>query len=226
MKNALYGLLALATVSLSSTAVAQEAVPEFSFNLGVVSDYVYRGFSQSDSDAAVQGGVDLTYGNFYAGTWASTVEFGDGTDLEWDFYAGLTGSVSGLDYDLGVTYFNYVGDPDDSDYNMVEFKAGLTKTVEAFTFGGSVYYSPDFFGSEEEATYIEANVGYEINDRFNVSAGIGRQYLDIGDDYNSWNVGVGINLTEVVALDLRYYDSGVRSELSDARFVVGLGVAF
>ena len=226
MKNAILGLAALGLMTVPTFAMAEEAAPEWSFNAGVVSDYVYRGFSQSDGDAAVQGGVDFTYGQFYAGTWASTVEFGDGTDAEWDFYAGLTGSVGGLDYDVGATYFTYLGAPDGSDYNLIEFKAGLSKTVEAFTIGGSIFYSPDFFGVDEEATYIEASLGYEVNDKWSLSAGVGRQYLDVGTDYNSWNAGVGYNLTENVALDVRYWDSGVRSELSDARLTIGLGVSF
>lgn len=226
MRNAFLGFAALGLIALPTFAMAEEPAAEWSFNAGVISDYVYRGFSQTDNDAAVQGGVDFTYGQFYAGTWASTVDFGDGTDLEWDFYAGVTGTVAGLDYDVGATYFTYVGAPDDSDYNLIEFKAGLSKTFDAVTLGGTVYYSPDFFGVDEEATYIEASVGYEVNDKWSLSAGVGRQYLDVGTDYNSWNAGVGYNLTDNVALDVRYWDSGVRSELSDARVTVGLGVSF
>lgn len=226
MKNAIYGLFALATISLSSAATAQEATPEYSFNLSIVSDYVYRGVSQSANDGALQAGADVNYGSFYAGTWASTVDFGDDTNFEWDFYAGFTGSTSEFDYDLGVTYFNYIGDPKDSDYNMVEFKAAASKTWDKFTLAGAIYYSPDFYGVDEKATYLEASMNYEIDGRFSVSGGVGHQYLDVGQGYDSWNLGLGINLTEQLALDLRYYDSGVRSEFSDARFVVGLGVAF
>jgi len=226
MKNAILGLAALGLMTVPTLAVAQEAVPEWSFNAGVVSDYMYRGFSQSDNGVALQGGVDFTYGQFYAGTWASSVNFGDGTDAEWDFYAGLTGVVGRLDYDVGATYFTYVDAPDGSDYNMIEFKAGLSKTIEQVTFGGTVYYSPDFFGADEHATYIEASVGYELNDKWSLSGGIGRQYLDVGTDYNSWNAGVIYNVNANVALDVRFWDSGVRSELSDARVTVGLGLSF
>lgn len=226
MKNAILGLTFLGLTTATSAAWADEPVPEWSFNAGVVSDYVYRGFSQSDGDAAVQGGIDFTYGQFYAGTWASTVEFGDGTDLEWDFYAGITGSAGGLDYDFGATYFYYVGAPGGADYDMVEFKAAASRTFDALTLGGSIYYSPDFFGADESATYIEASVGYELNDKWSLSAGVGRQFLDVGTDYNSWNVGVGYALTEIVSLDARYWDSGVRSDLSDARVVFGVGVSF
>src|SRR5512145_3332091 len=45
-----------------------------SANVGVTTDYVFRGISQSGEDAAVQGGVDLTCGKFYLGTWASSID--------------------------------------------------------------------------------------------------------------------------------------------------------
>ena len=226
MKNAILGLAVLGLTTFPVIAVAEEPVPEWSFNAGVISDYVYRGFSQTDGDAAVQGGIDFTYGQFYAGTWASTVDFGDGTDLEWDFYAGVTGTAGGLDYDVGLTYFTYVGAPDGSDYNLVEFKLGLSKTVDALTVGGAIYYSPDFFGIDEQATYIEATIGYAIDDKWSLSGGVGRQYLDVGTDYNSWNAGVEYAITDNLALDVRYWDSGVRSSLSDARVTVAIGVSF
>jgi uncharacterized protein (TIGR02001 family) len=213
-------------LALAAPAMAQEATPEISFNAGVTSDYVWRGFSQSDEAAAVQGGIDLAYGNFYAGTWASTVDFGDGTDAEWDFYAGFTATTGAIDWDFGVTYYNYVGDPDGSDYNFVEFKIAASQTFDKFTLGGSINYSPDFYGLDEEATYVELTGEYAISDKWAVSGGIGQQFLDVGDDYGTWNLGASVNLTEKLSADLRYWDADVSSPLSDPRVVVTLGVAF
>ncbi|WP_297803742.1 TorF family putative porin [uncultured Brevundimonas sp.] len=226
MKLVACGLVALSLLAIPAIAAAEEPAPEFSFNAAVTNDYVWRGFSQSDEDAAVQGGIDFTYGNFSAGTWASTVDFGDGTDLEWDFYAGFAASAGAIDWEVGVTYYNYVGDPDGSDYNFVEFKLGASHTFDKFTIGAAVNYSPDFYGIDESATYLEANAAYQINDRFSVSGGVGRQYLDVTDDYTAWNLGVGFNLTEIVALDVRYWDASVSTPLSDPRIAATLGVAF
>ena len=79
--------LALACASLLALTVGAGAAqaqtaPEVAFNIGVVSDYVFRGASQTDEEPALQGGVDVTVGSFYAGAWASTVDFGDNTDAE------------------------------------------------------------------------------------------------------------------------------------------------
>lgn len=75
--------------------VAASAADGFSFNAGAVTDYRYRGLSQSRLEPAVQGGADFTQGGFYAGTWASTIKWtkdsGGGGDVEVDLYGGYKG---------------------------------------------------------------------------------------------------------------------------------------
>lgn len=214
------------SLALSQPVLAQETGPEFSFNGAVTSDYVWRGFSQSDQGPALQGGVDLTYGGFYAGSWASSVDFGDGTDAEWDFYAGFNATTGSVEWDFGAAYYTYVGDPSQSDYDFVEFKLAASQAFGDFTLGGSLNYSPDFYGADKKATYAEINGAYTINDRWTVSGGIGQQWLDVGDDYSSWNLGASVNLTQKLSLDVRYWDADVSSSLSDPRASVTLGVAF
>jgi len=215
-----------ASLAITTPALAQEAATEVSFNAGVTSDYVWRGFSQSDESFAVQMGADVAFGNFYAGTWASTVDFGDSTDAEWDFYAGYTASTGSVDWDFGITAYNYVGDPNGSGYNFVEFKVAASQTFDKFTLGGSLNYSPDFYGADEEATYVELTGEYAISDAWVISGGVGQQFLDVGDDYGTWNLGASVNLTDKLSADLRYWDADVSSPLSDPRVVVSLGVAF
>ncbi len=226
MKKFMCSLVITGLVGLAGTASAEDAVPEFSFNAAVTNDYVWRGASQSNEGAAVQGGVDLTYGSFYAGTWASTVDFSDDTDVEWDFYAGLTGTSGTIDWDVGVIYYYYVGAPSGSDYDFVEFKAAASHSFDKLTLGAAVHYSPDFYGVDETATYLEANAGYEFNDRWSVSGGVGRQFVDVTSDYTAWNLGMGVNLTKTLSLDVRYWDASVSSPLTDPRLAATLGVAF
>ena len=68
--------VAAGLVSLAAPASAQTDV-DVAFNVGVVSDYVFRGASQTDEEPAIQGGVDITAGSFYAGVWGSNVDFFD-----------------------------------------------------------------------------------------------------------------------------------------------------
>lgn len=228
MKSVFVSAAVAATFALAApiTAMAEEPASAFSFNATVTSDYVWRGVSQSNEDPAIQGGIDFTSGSFYAGTWASSVDFGDSTDAEWDFYAGFTGTAGAIDWDLAVTYYTYVGAPSGADYNFVEFKGAISHSIDALTLGAAVHYSPDFYGVDESATYIEASAEYALNDKLSLSAGLGRQFVDVTSDYTAWNIGAAYALTDKLSVDVRYWDASVDGPLSDARVAVSLGAAF
>ncbi len=200
--------LAAGLIGLAAPASAQSTV-DVAWNVGAVSDYVFRGFSQTSEDPAIQGGVDLTSGGFYAGAWASNVDFGDDTDAEVDLYGGYRTEAGGFALDFGVVGYLYVGEPDGADYNYAEFKAAASRAVGPATFGAAVYYSPDFFGIDDEATYAEVNAAFSPAPKWTVSGALGKQWLDVSDDYTTWNVGVGYALTDKVGLDVRYHDTDV-----------------
>ncbi|MND81747.1 TorF family putative porin [uncultured Brevundimonas sp.] len=223
--------VALACVSLLALTVGAgaaqaQSAPEVAFNIGVVSDYVFRGASQTDEDPAIQGGIDATFGSFYAGTWASTVDFGDDTDAEVDLYGGYRTEAAGYALDFGVVGYFYVNEPSASDYTYVEFKAAASRAIGPATLGAAVYYSPDFFGVDDEATYLEANAAYALADKWTVSGAVGHQWLNVTDDYTTWNLGLAYALTDNLAVDVRYHDTDVDGPLTDDRFVVGLKAAF
>ncbi|KQR61157.1 TorF family putative porin [Brevundimonas sp. Leaf168] len=200
--------LAAGLIGLAAPASAQSTV-DVAWNVGAVSDYVFRGFSQTSEDPAIQGGVDLTSGGFYAGAWASNVDFGDDTDAEVDLYGGYRTEAGGFALDFGAIGYLYVGEPDGADYNYAEFKAAASRAVGPATFGAAVYYSPDFFGADKEATYFEVNGAFSPAPKWTVSGALGKQWLDVSDDYTTWNVGVGYALTDKVGVDVRYHDSDV-----------------
>ena len=200
--------LAAGLIGLAAPASAQSTV-DVAWNVGAVSDYVFRGFSQTSEDPAIQGGVDLTSGSFYAGAWASNVDFGDDTDAEVDLYGGYRTEAGGFALDFGAIGYLYVGEPDGADYNYAEFKAAASRAVGPATFGAAVYYSPDFFGADKKATYAEVNAAFSPAPKWTVSSALGKQWLDVSDDYTTWNVGVGYALTDKVGVDVRYHDTDV-----------------
>lgn len=86
-------------------------------NVGIVSDYVYRGLTQTNGNPAIQGGIDYVYeGSFYVGTWLSNSSYysdlmtGASSSLEVDGYAGFKGNLSeGWNYDVGFLHYDYPG---------------------------------------------------------------------------------------------------------------------
>ncbi|MDI1326850.1 MAG: TorF family putative porin [Brevundimonas sp.] len=221
-----FAFAAMTAALLTAGAASAQSTPEVAWNVGVVSDYVFRGYTQTDGEPALQGGVDATIGAFYVGAWGSNVDFGDDTDAEVDIYGGYRGEAGGFAYDVGVVGYGYVNAPDGADYDYLELKAAASRAIGPATFGAAVYWSPDFFGPDEEATYAEVNTAFAPADKWTVSAAVGRQWLDVNDDYATWNVGVGYAVTEHVAIDVRYHDTDVDGTLSDSRAVAGIKFLF
>lgn len=202
--------VALAAGLATLAAPASAADPEFSANVGVVSDYVFRGVSQTSENAALQGGVDMTYGSFYAGVWGSNVDFGDDTGAEVDLYGGYRTEAAGYALDFGVVGYLYPKEPDGADYNFVEFKAAASRAVGPATIGAAVYYSPDFFGVDETATYIELNGAFSPIEKVTISGAVGEQFLDVSEDYATWNIGATYAFADSVGFDVRYHDTDLK----------------
>ena len=162
-------LVTLVIWGIASHADAQEAEgPQWSANAAVASDYVFRGVSQTEEEAAISGGVDLTFGAFYAGAWASNVSFAgdDDTNAEVDLYGGFRTEAAGWALDIGAVGYLYTNQPDNADYDYVELKLAASRAIGPATTGAAVYYSPDFFGAAEgEATYVEANAAFSPADK-------------------------------------------------------------
>ena len=93
MKMSSKALIAIGLMACSPLAVADGVADYFSANVALTSDYVWRGDSQTDSDPAIQGGIDFKHPvGIYAGAWGSNVDFpdanGDTANIEIDFYGG------------------------------------------------------------------------------------------------------------------------------------------
>jgi uncharacterized protein (TIGR02001 family) len=129
-----FRVASLVTFAAAALApVAASAADGFSFNAGAVTDYRYRGISQSRLEPAVQGGVDFTKGGFYIGTWASTIKWikdsGGDSDVEVDLYGGYKGSVNkDLSFDVGVLTYQYPS-------NKLPVNANTNEVYGALTFG-------------------------------------------------------------------------------------------
>ena len=121
--------LSAALVVASLAGMATEVQAEISANVALVSDYRFRGISQSDKNPALQGGLDYAFENgFYLGTWGSSVNFDSIEDfngsLKLDVYGGWgTDFGENSSIDLGYIYYAYPGDDGGLDGDYQEFYA-------------------------------------------------------------------------------------------------------
>lgn len=108
----------LCAAVMAAITVSQGAMAEWSANVGLVSDYHFRGIQQTES-ASASAGVDFEKEGFYLGSWTAEVEDG----LEVDVYAGYGVEFeNGLGLSAGYTTYQYTGDFD-SAYNEFNFSA-------------------------------------------------------------------------------------------------------
>jgi len=181
-------------------AGAASAEGSLSYNIAATNNYVWRGFSQSAKDGAIQGGIDYANGSFYAGTWASNVDFGSDASAEVDLYAGVKPTVGNWSFDFGAIYYAY---PDEDDLNVGELKAAVNHPMGKGSIGVALYTNWETL----ENPYYEVNAAYPLTDKFSVSGAIGKFEAEAGE-YTTWNIGGGYNLTDHLSVDVRYHDTG------------------
>jgi len=189
---------------------AAQAEGEFSGNIALSTDYVYRGVTQTDGAPGVSGGFDWASDDFYVGTWASNVDFGDGTSTEIDFYGGWTPTVGAVGLDIGVIYYAYPDAPDMPEQNFVELYAGGSIPVgDKIELGASYAYSPEFYAESGAAGYTSLSAGYAVNDTIGVDASVGFQdFYDEGNDsYSDYSLGLTVAVPDYVDLDFRFIDT-------------------
>jgi uncharacterized protein (TIGR02001 family) len=236
-------LVAVALMAGAGVANAEDREFGWSMTVGATSDYVFRGISLSDEKPAAQGSLDMTYGIFYAGAWASNVS--DYTDQnlygpwELDLYAGITPTWGQVSFDFGVVGYLYPGADDSGDY--VEFKAGAkTELLKDLSGGVTFWYTPDQQNYVETWTVegvlaytlptwgmfepsLSGLVGYSSADDGSAVASCG---VPCENDYVYWNAGLSLTV-EKFTMDFRYWDTNISDSANNdsGNFFAGEGLA-
>lgn len=182
MKTSLIALAALATVTSLPLAVHAEDAPSTTFNVGAVTDYRYRGISQSRLKPALQGGVDYSNPNgLYLGAWASTIKWikdvkGD-ANVELDLYGGYKGEIAkDFTYDVGVLAYVYSS-------NKLSPSADTTEIYGALTYGAyTAKYSHSLTNTfanadSKNSYYLDLSATFEVTDGWSLVPHVGHQRI-------------------------------------------------
>jgi uncharacterized protein (TIGR02001 family) len=199
MKKLILATAVMAALA-GSLAHAEDAKPdhEVSFNASIISDYRYRGISQTRLKPALQGGADYTHNpsGFYAGTWLSTIKWikdagGDG-NIEWDVYGGKRGEIlKDVTYDVGVLSYIYPS-------NSLPTNANTTEIYGQVGYGpGYVKYShavTNLFGTADSkrSGYLDVGANVDIAEGLILNLHVGHQRVKNNSafSYTDWKVGV------------------------------------
>lgn len=215
--------LLLALLATSSAAFAQTApaAPEstLGYNVGVMSEYRYRGLGQTRGDAALQGGVDYAHSSgFYVGAWASNIKWikDNATptgkskgSVELDLYAGYKFEAAGLAYDVGYLRYEYLGNKlADADWNGkgTTYKNANTQEVYGAVTAGVVtakysYALSDLFGnydftndkSSKGSYYLDLSANFDLGNGYSFVPHAGRQKVSRITDASYTDVALTLN---------------------------------
>jgi uncharacterized protein (TIGR02001 family) len=179
----------LSGLAASGALMAQTKAPEpdytLSANIGVVSDYRYRGISQTRLKPALQGGADFAHkSGFYVGTWASSIRWIEDNSalppptnidgsVELDLYGGYKGSFGDFGYDVGVLRYQYLNNNlQDTAGGGVFKNANTTELYVAGTWG------PATLKYSHSVTNLFGNFNFATNERTK-----GSGYLDLSASF-------------------------------------------
>jgi uncharacterized protein (TIGR02001 family) len=204
---------ALASLAALPGPVAAQTTSPHSLegNMSIVSDYRFRGISQTFAQPAIQGGVDYSHeSGFYLGNWNSNVSgnsFVDGT-IEMDIYGGFKKEFGAVELDVGLLQYLYPGAKDTgAKYDTLEAYIGAT--WKWFTLKYSTTLD-DYFGlaDSDGSGYLDLSASYEIAPKLTLVGHVGQQKVKNYSalDYVDYKLGLEYDLNGW-ALGLAYVDT-------------------
>jgi uncharacterized protein (TIGR02001 family) len=235
--------IAAALAATGGALLPTAAQAQLAFNVGAVTDYRYRGISQTRLKPALQGGIDYTAGSFYVGTWASTIkwidDFGGDSKVEIDFYGGYKGTITeGLGFDVGVLTYVYPSNDLDPSANTTEIYGALTYGPATLKYSHAV---TDTFANldSKNSYYLDLSATFDLGGGLMLTPHVGYQkikgpfsdpgsYTDyaltLSKDFSGLVVSGAIVGTDA---DKTFYSSPVNGKkLGEATLVVGLKYNF
>jgi uncharacterized protein (TIGR02001 family) len=244
MRKSFLSLAVLSALSIPTLSFADDTAPAaapaapytIAYNVGLYSQYVFRGLTQSDNKPAIQGGVDFTHSSgFYLGTWASNISWLEdggnynGSSLELDIYGGyrMNFGESGVGLDVGLLNYIYPGSKTATGDTNIAFTDPYTlEAYAALSYGWAQaklsYGITDIFGAtnSDGSYYAELNGNIPLGDT-GITANLHVGYQDykgsvggVSNDslytYTDWKIGATKSWSNGVNLGAYYSDTNAK----------------
>ena len=227
-------------VSLLALGLALPAfADELSFNVGAVSDYRYRGISQTRLKPALQGGIDYAApSGFYVGSWASTIQWikdaGGKSDVEIDVYGGYKAELTpGLILDFGLLQYVYPG-------NRLNPSANTLEAYGAATWGPvTAKYSHSTtnlfgFADSRNSGYLDLTASFDLGQGLSLAPHVGHQTVmrNAAASYTDYSLTLARDFSGlvvsggVVGTDAKGYAGPNGKDLGKTSLVLGLKKSF
>ncbi len=231
MRTFLGCFVSLSALMIASPALADDTAPPPAITINgtatVVSDYRFRGISQTDKNFALQGSLTVSHrSGLYASIWGSSVDDyvtqSGQSHQELDLIVGFKKTFGGTTFDIGALYYVYpktklAGDGSSSDF--IEPYLAVSHTFGPVTAKGTVNYAPkqkalrldQTTGKSNDNVYLAGDLSAAVpGTPLGLSAHLGHTFgpswLAIGKEYTDW--GLGATLTyKAITFGVQYVDT-------------------
>jgi uncharacterized protein (TIGR02001 family) len=211
-----------AVLLCSSLALAGQASAEVTGEVTVVSDYLFRGVTQTNEKPALQAGLTWEHaGAFYAGAWGSSISWLSDSDpdvssqVELDVFLGYAGTFgeSGVGYDVGANHYAYPGRYP-SGYNSpdtTEVHFGLSWNVLSAKYA---YAATDLFGipDSDGSSALDLGADWEFDGGWSAGVAYGRQWVRGQGgtaDYDYWKLAGGKSFENGFGIGIEWHDTDI-----------------
>ena len=186
------------TAPAAAVAPAAESSPHtFSTNIGLVSDYRYRGISQSRLAPAISAGADYSHSSgFYVGAWASSIKWirdgGGKGDLELDLFGGYKFELA-KDFNVDVGFLAYVYPSNGLPVNANTQELYVAATYGPVTAKYSISTSNLFgFADSKRSGYFDVTGTFDLGNGWGAIGHAGHQSVrnNAGFGYTDYKLGV------------------------------------
>ncbi len=223
--------------------IGKDALPgAFVGNVTAVSDYLFRGISQTRRDPAIQGSIEYDHpSGIYVGAWGSSIDYADAAtpvpghaQLETDLYAGYRNSIGAWTYNFGGYGYYYVHTVG---VNYAEGFGNLTYDFGFAQVTGGIYASPDNAFNSGTEVWGGGDIVVPVWKSLALDFHGGHQYIEKNanfgtPDYNEFSIAANA-LVLGFNVSLQYHDTDISksqcfggSDLCSGKVVVSVGRSF
>lgn len=184
--------------ALSALGIAKAEEANFSFGADLTTNYISKGFTQTESRPALQPYIDLAYGPAYLTFWGSNARFGGVDDIELDIGVGLRPDIELIDLDFGFVRYFYAKDKANYGEAFVKASYALTSTGRVgLSYWREVYAKYNTF-------YLNGSIS-ELPWDLTLSGGIGSDFgsRNLSQDAVYGDIGVTKSLSDNFSIDIR-----------------------
>ena len=242
-----FNTVPLLLLAAAAPATAADLGAGFSVNGGatVVSDYRFRGISQSDRRIAIQGTISVSHSSgFYGTVWGSSIDdyVAFSGDTELDLIIGYKKTFGSTTVDGGVLYYYYPGFTFGANTDFAEPYLSVSHVIGPVTGKATIAYAPKQKGlsmnkSKDDNLYLAGDLSYAIpKTPISLTGHIGHSFEESwitgGEKYTDWSIGASVTKGPITA-GLSYVDTdispaffGSSHNITKGGVVASLGVSF